>query len=929
MPLVGRDAELSRLEALLDRTAKGSGSGALVEGVGGIGKTKLVQWAAGRARELGFEVYVSDAEQLEQSIPLAAVRRALAPLRGEIEEALEKAVETGSGELLVDVLEARALRRPVLLVIDDLHWADLLTLTLTRAACRRVFGLPFAVVATLRPSGSRPELAHLVDRLSSDGMELMRLGPLEPASVEQVVRSLIGAEPSRSLLTEVEGASGNPFYVVELVAALELEHAIHIHDGHAEVVRTPLPASMRVAILRRVAALPAPTSDLVRTASVLGSSFTAEELAVVTRLSAVDLLRQVAPAIDAGFLDALDDRIGFGHDLVHDAVYDDVPPSIRKAIHRQIARDLAEAGRPASSVAAHMALGADKGDREAVDWLVRAANELGGGTIGAIRVGAETGVHTDLLLRGAELCHDDDPRRFELLARAMLGLTVTFRCAEAEILARRLLDDEALPDEIEPVVRHGFANALTLLGRDGEAREQWRLIQGHRLASAMLRNHAESELAMSAALAGEIAEAERLANETLAHASDHDHPWPPCQALMTLELVAGARGQVREAIERGRESLPLADRDWELGGGLSGARLFAGLALVDADRLEEGKEEIRVDYGRAQRDHLGRSTVERQIGLAAVDYIAGAWDDALVELDSALSFDVDERLELFVGIGILARIHLHRGDVARAQAALERGDEHLATFGPGVGLDLLLWCRALMRSLDGDPAEALSLLTLAWDAITEARFAFGIWRHTWPDLVQIARDAGREDLVRDVVAAAHEGARAADGLGSAHATALWIAGLASKDSEMLAGAADALSATPRVIEAARASEHAGVAQIAGDRGRGVSYLMCALETYQSLDASADIDRVRAHLRGAGVRLGTRGARGRPRFGWEALTASELRIVGLVAEGMTNAQIAERLFISRRTAQNHIANVFTKLGVSNRAELAASAAKRTQ
>ncbi|MGH7859930.1 MAG: hypothetical protein ACREQY_21600, partial [Candidatus Binatia bacterium] len=440
-------------------------------------------------------------------------------------------------------------------------------------------------------------------------------------------------------------------------------------------------------------------------------------------------------------------------------VYDDIPMSLRRAFHRQVARGFAAAGREASTVAAHVALGADKGDREAVDWLVRAADELGRGTIGAIRVGAETVAHTDLLLRGAELCGEDDDRRFEILARALLGLTVTYRCAEAETLARSLLADDALPADLEPVVRHGLANALSLLGRESEARDEWRTIRELTATSVILRNHASSELAMSSALSGEVEDAERLADEALAHASEHDHPWPPCQALMTKSLVAAARGRVNEAIERGREAIPLADRDFELGGGLSGARLFTGLALVEADRIEEGEAEVRVDYGRARRDHLGRSSVEREIGLAAIDYIRGTWDDALVEMGSALSFDVDERLELFVGLGILARIHLHRGEVAPASEALDRADRELAAFGPGVGLDLVLWCRGLMRRQDGDLDEALALLELAWQGTAGARYAFGIWRHTWPDLVSVALEVGRSDLVSDVVAAARQGAR--------------------------------------------------------------------------------------------------------------------------------------------------------------------------
>lgn len=927
-PLFGRDAEMAALRGLLSRVAEGVGGAVLVEGVGGIGKTCLVDAIADEARSLGFEIYQSRAEELEQSIPLAPVRRVLARLREDTDRAFAMAAESGSVDALVDVLEMRALQQPVLLVVEDLHWADSSTLSFVGAACRRVLGLPLGVVATLRPPTGRPEVVQLEDRLSREGVDLIRLGALDPPAVERLSNQVLRANPSPALSAKLTGASGNPFYIVEFLTALKLDGAIRVTEGRADITDASLPLSLRLTIIRRIASLPVTASDIVRTASVLGSSFTAEELASVTRRSPIELLEQLAPAMGAGFIRPIEDRIGFDHDLVREAIYDDIPASVRKAIHRQMARDLADLGRPAATVAAHMAAGADKGDREAVDWLVRAAEESGQGTIGAIKVGVETVVHTDLLLRGAELCLDDDPRRFELLARAVLGLAATYRAAEAETLARELLDDPRLPAALEPVVRHGLANALGPLGRADEARGEWRSIRDHRDTSAMLQNHAESELAMSAVLSGDIDEAERLAHQTLAQANEHDHPWPPCQAQMTLSLVAAARGRVSEAMDRARLAIPLADRDWELGGGLSGARLFSALALMDADRLNEAEEAIRVDYGRARRDHLGRSAVERQVGLAALDYIAGAWDDALVEMSSALAFDVDERLELFVGLAIVSRIHLHRGEIVKATESLERSDERLAQFGPGVGVDLLLWCRALVEWNAGRLSEAFSLLESIWDATANMRFAFGTWRHIWPDLICIAREVGRRDIVDQVVLASREGARAAERIGSADASAMWISGLASNDGSMIADAADALSATPRVVEAARASEHAGVALLNDDHDASVRYLMRALDNFQRLDASADVDRVRARLREAGVRIGTRGSRRRPAFGWEALTPSELRIVALVAEGLSNAQVGERLFISRRTVQSHLANVFTKLGVSARAEVVAESMRRS-
>jgi DNA-binding CsgD family transcriptional regulator len=160
--------------------------------------------------------------------------------------------------------------------------------------------------------------------------------------------------------------------------------------------------------------------------------------------------------------------------------------------------------------------------------------------------------------------------------------------------------------------------------------------------------------------------------------------------------------------------------------------------------------------------------------------------------------------------------------------------------------------------------------------------------------------------------------------------ALRCQGLAEGDAHALAAAADAYAAASRPLELALASEDAAAAFVKqGDPGRARPLLEQAIAIYERLDAYRDLARANALLRQAGVQRGVRGARKRPQFGWESLTPTERTVVTLVADGLTNPQIGERLFISRRTVQAHLVHMFAKLGISSRTQLAAQVALRRE
>jgi DNA-binding CsgD family transcriptional regulator len=185
-------------------------------------------------------------------------------------------------------------------------------------------------------------------------------------------------------------------------------------------------------------------------------------------------------------------------------------------------------------------------------------------------------------------------------------------------------------------------------------------------------------------------------------------------------------------------------------------------------------------------------------------------------------------------------------------------------------------------------------------------------------------DARRADsiaqAVEEVASLAH--------VPSLEGAALRCRGLVQRDPEVLLASAAAYRRSPRRLECALASEEAATAlRQEGRTDEAVGLFGEAVELYEHLGASRDIARVDAALRSLGVRRGRRGSRGRPTIGWDSLTPTEREVVRLAVEGLTNAQIGERLFISRRTVETHLSHVFGKVGVSSRVQLAAEAGRQ--
>lgn len=936
-PLVGRRAELDAVRSVIGQAAQGRTRAVLIAGAAGIGKTRLMAEALAVAEGLGFRVLYGACDDVEQDRPLRALVDALGSgsnpptaRRPELVELLRVGADAAGRpaavlgvvdgswvivESLVDVLEDLASTDPVALAIEDLQWADPLTLRVVHAVVRRMQRIPLVLLATIRPGSHGAHVDRTIADVISHGAMHLVLDSLDNGAAAELAGAVTGLPPGPGLLEQVGRAGGNPLFVIELVRALADDGALEVRDGRVEARWESPPPTLRLTLLRRLSHLPEDGMNLLRIASVLGSTFSVAELALLSGRTSAQLLPGLTAAMTAGLLNASRDRLAFHHELVRDALYHDLPPAIRKGLHREAGIVLRDAGAGVERVAAHIVLGAETGDADAVAWLRRAADTA------ASRAPA-TAVH--LLSQALDISAADDVNRQALAAEMVAPLMAVGRHRDAEALARHVLAEG--PDVgVEVVMRTGLASVLSAGARYPEAIGE--LARAATVASDHDRLSLDAARSLLLLLAGQVDGARDLAERALVAGEQAHNDYACCVALQTLALVALAEGVVADAVAKAQRAVGVAARSDAAWASYVVPHLWLGTALCDADRFAEAA--VQLDAGRRRAEQTGN--VSRvplyHWAIAELRLSGGHWDDALAEAQAGLGFLGDTELQVgdVFAHAICAHVALHRGELGAAHAAVDEARRRLVAGPVEIGFEWMSWIGALLLEAQGKKAAALAALDETWDLIAPLRYVQATARAMGPDLVRMAKAAGDHQRAASVTEELERsGPRA--GTATAKGLALRCRGLLDEDVGALLAAVAAHREGPRPYQLAAACEDAGVALGRVARAsEAVSLLSEATAIYDRLHASWDVARVQSALRSLGVRR-TRPPR-RPTFGWESLTPTEARVVELVAEGMTNPEIAERLFVSRRTVATHVEHVFQKLGHANRVELAADAARR--
>jgi ATP/maltotriose-dependent transcriptional regulator MalT len=983
--LVGRAGQLSALAEALAGAGRGHPATVLVGGEAGVGKSRLLAEFAARSRgdgtrvltggclELGpdglpFAPFTAVLRELVRDLGAAGVAgllpggatRELARLLPEFGEpaAAEDAGEARARlfEQVLILLEQLADTSPVLLVIEDAHWADRSTRDLLAFLIRNQMGLDgLLIVVTYRSDELhrthplRPLLAEL-DRVS--WVRRMELGRLSRPDTDELAARLLGHQPSGGQMAAVyRRTEGNPLFVEALLSEGELGSG--------------LPESLRDLLVASVRRLPEETQDVVRVASAAGERTGHALLAAVAGLDLAGLARVLRPAVAANVLLIDEDGFVFRHALIREAMIEELLPGESGQLHSRFAEAIAAdpalvpPGRAAAEQAYHWYAAHDTARALTSAWA--AAAEFGHALAHAEQLA--------MLSRVLELW-DQVPGAGQRIGTSRLAvLEAAIRVAELAgeydrgvMLAKAGLME--IDIDAEPVraalLYEARGNLNYLLGRPGysdDLRTAARLVPADPPTPARARVLEAVAHAIHHRVDWDDAEFLAGAEEAVTVARLAGDPATEAAALVTLACALPLSGDAQQARDLLAEARAVATR----------ARAYQPLlrvVITESDLLEglgqhEQAAAVARDGVRAAAEYgLARTSgVTLAVNTAEPLVSLGRWDEA---------GEVIERARQLMP-PVLAGSSLWRlsGDMAVARGDLAVADECVAMVKAALSGTrykdehqlALARLETEVRTAQDRPAEALAAAGAALDDIPVAHSP----RYVWPLLVAAARAcaaAARDPALTGEASALRGRLRTA-------AAELSVVGLAqpahrltfaaeiirgdtvpgeSVPGETVPGetvpgetvpgdigaawdaAVSAWEAVGQPYPLARALHQAAEAALAaGDRDRGAAQLCRAAMLAQDLGAQPLRDSVALLARRARVPLGGSPAAGPPsepdRLG---LTAREFEVLRLVAAGQSNRDIASELFISVKTASVHVSNILGKLGVSSRGEAAATA-----
>ena len=930
--LVGREDELGLAAAAVRQLSEGRASALAIEGEAGIGKTLLVQAIVDDARSRDVVVFCGQAHPFERTRPFGVVaaaldlsRRSMDPRRAAIGALLAGqgagAPRAAGGilyrvvEEIVDLVETSCAERPVLLVAEDIQWADSASLMAISSLVRQLPLAALLVVVTARPSPLSAEVLRLLDDLAAAGARTLRLQPLKSGDVAVLACHVLGAPPGPALTAMLAKAGGNPLWAVAMLRSLADEGTLRRAGDSVETTASELPVSLSDLVVRRLRDLPTATLELLRVTAVLGDAVSLRDVAAVTRRPPAEVAGQLSDAFDAQLLDEADDRVVFRHQLVHDAIYEHMPPSARRLLHREAAVALMAAGADRLDVADHLMLGAERGDEQAVAWLRDAAREAS----------AQAPLVTLELIRRAEQLLPDGHRDADVVsAEVVQALLRAGKVAEASDRAEAVLARRHAA-EVDTPLRLALLAALALQNR---AAELITVAQASLADPARLQpsGHVLMLAQQSWALVytGDPGAGESAADRALVIADQAGDAAMMVWALTALLVAVGRQGRYGEALAHARRAAALAADSHDMRSLPLQPKFFLGLALFDCDLVGEA----RAAYREALDDEFGSGwwLSETLMADAQAAFVIGEWEDAVPGLitggqaaqEKGNQNLVSQSLAYRVIIATAAGDYRAASELAAGIAGSLEGDE--LSYNAGI----LTFAVAGLKAAQGDRQGAYDLLLRCWrfDAERECRFYH---RALAPDLVRLALELGHRGVAAEVASTVAAGVALAPEVPTVRSLALRCQGLVDGEVEPMMEAVVFARRAPLLVEHAGACEDAaGLLAQRGRRDEAVALLAEALERYERAGADAWAGRVRAQLRALGVRPGPRGPRGRPATGWESLTTTERAVSLLVAEGLTNGAVARRLYISPHTVNTHLRHVFAKLGVANRVALAAVA-----
>jgi AAA ATPase domain len=802
-PLRGRGSELAAIGARLDEIRSGVGSVILVEGRAGLGKTRLLDACASLAAERSFRVGRGVTEPHRQVVELGALFDALFdgddPLVARDALSDQHASPEQRFWLLQDIqalIEAAALRDPLLICLDDLHWGGASCAVAMRQLPQRLASLPVGWVMAFRPNQGFPQVQRAKDQLQEAGAEMIRLGPLRRKAVAEIAADVLGAEPDGELLRKAELVRGNPFLLIEFLRGLQDEHIVTVESGRAKLLEDRLPRrvsdNMRGRLLRM-----SPTADRLATlASALGRRFSVYDLADMSRMPVADLLDPIKELVQADIFIESGDRLAFGHDLIREAVRASSPVPVRRALDRQAADVLLARGALPVEVAQQLADSAEPGDEPAITTLRQAADALGT---------TDPATAAELAGRALELAPARHPLRGPLVARRAISLFAAGLGEEGRQFADTALR-QVLPAEEEARVRFSVASMFDLSPdlRADNARAALALPE----LTADLRAWLWAALFHNLVVAGRTDEA--LAIEGKARAAVYASRNHAC--WFAFELPGSAVQYQLSGFDRGLEILQTAERR-----GLDGqedarqrlAHNFRSWLLAATDRYQEARHVIDEGVAAAQRDRQNWALRVFETSRGRQLLQMGQLGEAAVALEGRYSL---EEAHLVVGVleapsvVALGKLKIHTGDERGAAEIAEIAKIMLQASAPSVQSHAA-WYLALHAMSQGKADEAHDwLCARGQDNRLKLFPLFPFEIADDPPLVRLAVAAGDEELARHAIGQAEHRCELNPGVVSFQAAVAHARGLWRRSTGHLETAASLFETGPRPLATASALE---------------------------------------------------------------------------------------------------------------------------
>jgi DNA-binding CsgD family transcriptional regulator/tetratricopeptide (TPR) repeat protein len=913
-PLFGREAEQRELNDALARTRTGTGGCVVLTGPPGIGKSRLVRFAIERAEELGLAVAAGGATELDRVSPLATLVSSLQAAQPDpIDLTRVKGHEESSYwfiDRLGEALESYTAKRPLLVIVDDVQWADELSALALRVLVPMLASSPLRWLLARRSAPSDSATHEVLDGLIREGAPEIRLGPLGAPAVEQLCSHVLGATADDTVLALASRAFGNPFLLEQLLLAMSSAQQILTAEGTATVTGGELPASFVAAVDQRLRGLSVPARTLLNCGSIFGRPFTVHAAAQLSGLRVTELLAGADEAIGAEILHGADARLSFTHDLLRQAVYDHLAGPVRAALHREAATVVAAEGCSAVEVAEHYVRSGTTGDRKAVRVLRVAAAEV---------VARAPGTAADLLVRAMHMLGEHDRDRAILSAEAVGPLALSGRLTQA-----REVGEAALLGHLDPATEAttllGLAEALKHAGQNAAAasyadRALHRPGVPDRTRAALHAIAAHALLWEDDPTAADHAgaQADRIGTAAGEHGA-------AVFGITARSVVARTQGRLGDALTHAERAVRIAD---EVGGEAvhRHPRIWLGAALCAVDRLDDAMAALRT--GRQEAERLGTAWsiplwhFYHSSALLAVGDLDSATAEA--EAGQAIAASLTASQMSMPLLGLLARIAVLRDQRPVARDYL-RQMQALLDSGVSAAQEDLAFAQSAFREIEKKPEAARDALIGVYDQLPDRLLLFSTEPGSAATMVRIARAAADPDRARATVAAAQTLADRNPDIPGLAGAAAHARGLLTGRLSDLRAAVDSYRSSKRRLDRAVALEDCAQAEsVAGDRARAIELLELAVNEYRACGAHLHRKRSERTLGMLGVRKrGTGAGPGTSRIG--GLTDSEFNVASRVVQGLTNREVGEQLFISHHTVDSHLRKAFQKLGINSRIEL---------